>query len=108
MDLDGAVDEATLHRLNKRCDVIFIAVNDLADKSIEALGKIGFSGSNGEKCCIDTESSSGRKAYEEMWKENRRQLHELTSKAKIPLIELTTQSDIQKELPLALKILGKK
>ena len=108
MDLNQDVEESCLHRLNKRCDVVFISINDPADKSIEALGKICFSAKNGDKCCIDTESFSGRKAYENLWNENRAQLHELTSKAKIPLIELTTLSDIQKELPLALKKMGRK
>jgi uncharacterized protein (DUF58 family) len=106
MDLE--VDEGAVHTLNKRCDVIFISINDPADKSLEALGKINFSGTDGEKFCIDTESAAGRKAYEEMWKENRRELYALTSKCKIPLIELTTQSDIQKELFLAWKKTGKK
>ena len=83
--------------------MIFISVNDRADKSIEALVKINFLGRDGEKLSIDTGSLEGRKAYQEMWKENRTQLYALTSKYKIPLIELTTESDIQKDLPFALK-----
>ena len=103
MDLDGTIEQGPLHTLNKRCDVIFISVNDRADKSIEALVKINFLGRDGEKLSIDTGSLEGRKAYQEMWKENRTQLYALTSKYKIPLIELTTESDIQKDLPFALK-----
>ena len=38
---------------------------------------------------------AGREAYARLWKENRERLYALTSKFKIPLIELTTESDIQ-------------
>lgn len=106
MDVDEHLEEEVgLHRLNKKCDIIFIAINDPADKSIDPVGTIGFCGRDVEKCSIDTDNLAGREAYRALWQENRRQLYALTSKCRIPLIELTTESDIRKELALRI---GKK
>lgn len=100
--------EAGLSRLNKRCDVVFIAINDQADKSIYPVGTMGFRTSDAEKIYVNTESIAGREAYVAQWKENRQQLYEMTSKSKIPLIELTTESDIHRDLVLGLKSIARR
>lgn len=101
-------EEAGLSRLNKRCDVIFIAINDPADKSIYPVGTIGFCGNGSDKFYVNTESIAGREAYAGQWKENRQQLHEITFRSKIPVIELTTESDIPRDLVLGLKSIAKR
>lgn len=109
MNLDKNLQhEAGLSRLNKRCDVVFIAINDQADKSIYPIGTIGFCANQSEKIYVNTESVQGRKAYANLWKENRQRLYEITSKFKIPLIELTTESDIRRDLTLGLKTIAKR
>lgn len=100
--------EANISRLSKRCDVIFIAVNDQADKSLWPSGVLGFCANDKEKIYVNTESVSGREAYGAQWKENRRRLHEMTSRLKIPTIELTTESDIPRDLNLGLKTIAKR
>lgn len=109
MDLDKGVQfEANLSALNKRCDVVFVAVNDPADISIYPIGTVGFCGDAVEKIYVNTDSVSGREAYTALWKENRKRLNEMTSKFKIPLIELTTESDIHRDLVLGLKTIAKR
>ncbi len=100
--------EASMSRLNKRCDVIFIAINDQADKAMYPMGTIGFCANDKEKIYVNTESMSGREAYANQWKENRKQLYSTTSRLKIPLIELTTESDIQRDLTLGLKNIARR
>lgn len=107
LDLKNDV-QVHLNRLNKRCDVIFIAINDPADKSIYPVGALGFSAQSREKIYVNTDSIAGREAYEAQWMENRKRLYELTSRLKIPLIELATESDIPRDLPIALKTIGKR
>lgn len=108
MDISGNFQqEAGLSRLNKRCDVVFIAINDRADKSIYPVGPLGFCGNDKEKIFVNTESLAGREAYVEQWNENRQRLYEITSRFKIPMIELTTESDVHRDLILGMKNIAK-
>jgi uncharacterized protein (DUF58 family) len=98
-------EQEVIRRLRKSCEVVFIAVNDVADTSIFPLGLLGFSTST-DKVVVDTSNHEGRKAYTAQWNQNRQYLNEVTTKLKIPLIELTTESDIHQAL--ALKCIAKR
>jgi uncharacterized protein (DUF58 family) len=109
MDIDqNHPFEAELRRLNKKGDLIFIAVNDQADMSILPVGTVRFCSNETEKINVNTGSLAGKAAYEAQWRENRKQLYETTSRCKIPLIELTTESDVRRDLVLGLKMLAKR
>lgn len=95
--------EPLASRLNKRCDVIFITINDLADKSIYPVGPIGCAAKGIERIYFDTSNESGRNVYAAQWRENRSCLYALTSRLKIPIIELTTESDVNQDLAVGLK-----
>lgn len=95
--------EASISRLSKRCDLVFIAINDQADKSLYPVGMIGCCADGQKKINVNTENVAGREAYAAQWKENRRRLYEITSRLKIPVIELTTESDVRRELIVGLK-----
>lgn len=99
----GDVHEASISRLSQRCDVLFISVNDPADKNLCPAGLIKFCISAKEKAYINTEDTAGREAYARQWKENRKRLYEISSRCKIPTIELTTESDVYRELIPGLK-----
>lgn len=98
--------ESGLSHLNKGCDVVFISINDAADQALVPAGVIGFCGQDAEKVYINTDSLKGRETYTAQWKENRKMLKTLTECFKIPLIELTTESDIHRDLLLGLKSIG--
>lgn len=109
MDLNKNLQqEVSLSKLNQRCDVIFIAINDPADRWIPPMGTIGFCTNQAEKIYVNTDSMHGRKAYANLWEENRERLYYMTAKFKIPLIELTTESDIRRDLTLGLKAIAKR
>jgi uncharacterized protein (DUF58 family) len=105
---DHFQQKARINQLCKRCDVVFIAINDPADKSVASLGTIRLSGREKEKLIVNTDSSKGRDAFASQWKDNRKKLYEATSKLKIPLIELTTESNIPRDLFLGLKMVAKR
>lgn len=100
--------DSGIYRLNQRCDVVFVAVNDPADQALCPVGRVTFSSKAQEKFDVDTDSKAGREAYAEQWKENRQRLMEMSSKAKIPVIELSTESEVSRDLVLGLKYLSKK
>jgi uncharacterized protein (DUF58 family) len=109
MDLSpDFLKESGLSCLNKSCDVVFISINDAADQALVPVGVIGFCGQNAEKVYIDTDSFKGREAYAAQWEENRTMLNTLTQRFKIPLIALSTESDIRRDLPLGLKNIAKR
>lgn len=109
MEIDDHFQQkAQINQLCKRCDVAFIAINDPADKSIAPLGTIRLSGREKEKLIVNTDSSVGRDAFASQWNDNRKRLYEVASKSKIPLIELTTESNIQRDLFLGLKMIAKR
>jgi len=90
--------QVSLNRLVKRCDVAFISINDQADKSLYPVGILDFCGNDHTQIRIDTGNRSGKIAYEKLWSENRNKLYEMKFAMKIPLIELTTESDIRQDL----------
>lgn len=107
MDLD-IQNESGLSRLSKRCDVVFISINDPADQSLVPAGVIGFCGQNEEKIFVNTDSINGLEIYNAQWEENRTALNNLTSRFKVPLIALSTESDIPRDLHFGLKNIAKR
>ena len=107
LEIDETFQES-LSRLRKKCEVVFISVNDPADKTIAPIGTVGFCVNESEKTYINTESAFGRKAYEAQWLAHERYMHQLTTQFKIPLLEFSTQSDVQKELVTALSQLARR
>lgn len=91
----------SLPRINQACDFVFISINDPADQVLVPAGVIGFCGQ--EKVFINTDSVKGRKSYTDQWEENRRELNAFTDRYKIPLISLSTESDIHRDLLLSLR-----
>ncbi len=95
--MDLSEEYLGLSHLNKSCEVIFISINDKADQALTAAGVIGFSSQDKEKVYVNTNSIKGLKTYAAKWEENRKMLNALTKRFKIPLIELSTESDIHRE-----------
>lgn len=109
MDLSPVLSvETSLNRLNKRCDVVFISINDASDQILVPAGVIGFCGQNKEKVYINTDSIKGRETYAAQWEANRKTLDALASRFKIPLITLSTESDIHRDLLLGLNNIAKR
>jgi uncharacterized protein (DUF58 family) len=100
-------DFVQLNRIRQRCDVVFISVNDQADKNLFPMGALECV-SKGEKLLVNTASGSGREAFSAQWKNNREHLSEIATKLRIPVIELTTESDIHKDLVMGLKSISKR
>jgi uncharacterized protein (DUF58 family) len=101
--LDGSLDdpefEASLSILKKKCDLVFLSINDPADGAIYPLGELFFSGDKEEEPFLaDTDNAAGQKAYQALWSHNRAKLKQVTAKYRIPLISLTTESKLPEEL----------
>lgn len=109
MEIDEHFQQkALINQLCERCDVVFITINDPADVSIVPVGTIRLNKRGEERWVVNTDSVLGRDAFASQWNESRKKLYEVTSKSKIPLIELTTESNISRDLFLGLKKIAKR
>jgi uncharacterized protein (DUF58 family) len=100
--------ERLLNKLNKRCDVVAIAINDAAEKTIPPLEMVCFQGYNSERVIANTDSVEGRRAYREQWDENRQKLSSMLLRQKIPLLAISTEADIPKDLIFGINTLAKR
>lgn len=98
--------EPSLSRLNKSCDVVLISINDPADRALVPAGVIGFCGE--DKVYINTDDRKGCETYAAQWEANRKTLNALVERWKIPLIGLSTESDMHRDLLLGLKNIAKR
>jgi hypothetical protein len=72
------------------------------------MGSIGFRGSELEKIYINTESLLGRRSYAALWEERQKLLQEIAISFKIPIVELSTESFLQKDLVFGLKNINRR
>lgn len=100
--------EGLLLKLNSLCDLIFISINDPADRTLIPIGSIICRDYHDRKYILNTDYTRGREDYEKQWCDHRKKLHALSHRCKIPLIELTTESDVQRELIQGLKLVSKR
>ncbi|MBA2368903.1 MAG: DUF58 domain-containing protein [Candidatus Protochlamydia sp.] len=109
LDIDPHFQQGIgISRLNKRCEMVFIAINDQADRVMPPLGVLGFSADGMKKILANTDSIAGREAYAAQWLENRKVLYEAAARLKIPLLEMSTASNVHLELMTGLKHLARR
>jgi uncharacterized protein (DUF58 family) len=89
-------DQKAFSKLTKRCEVVFIVLHDPADCALFPFGQLNFSNQGKDRISINTNDCSAK--YEADWKKSRNELREIALNLKIPVIELTTESDVYQEL----------
>ncbi len=84
--------------LRLRHEVVLLPVDDPADWEIPAMGRVVFSGSDGDRMEVDTDNAEGRRLYRQVWERSRHQLRELTTRLDIDLIPVRTNGEIHETL----------
>ena len=108
MNIPNALNQSQLNKVTRKCDFICVAINDPSDQTMYPMGLLGFQSQQSPTIYVNTSNRCGREAYALQWKSNREQLHQITSRLKIPIIELTTESDLRQDLIPALKQIAKR
>ncbi len=98
--------EHSLTNLKKRCDVILIAVDDIADKIIPPVGTLLFSNDD-EKLYVNTDSIDGRSNYTKLWQQTRKNIQNIASNINTSIIEISTDEDPYYSLVLNLRNIGR-
>lgn len=110
LSLDADLQHSShLTSLCRRSDVVFISINDRADRLLPQIGEIeAHAYAGGGKLTVDLSDPELRSSYEAVWRENRRILTELARRLKISLVELTTESEIPRDLKIGLEKLSRR
>lgn len=99
--------ELYLRTLHKRCEVVFIPIDDPADQMLPSLGPLVCVGPH-EKAFINTTNSKGRNAYAAEWQQTRQELLLLLKKLNIRMIPIATDADASTDLLFGLKKISKR
>ncbi|CAK0763233.1 DUF58 domain-containing protein [Gammaproteobacteria bacterium] len=86
--------ELTLASLAQRHSLVLIPVDDPADRSLPAMGRVTFSGTDGELLEVDTDHAAAAKAYHQAWEIRRNLLKALVNRMRIGLMPVQTDEDI--------------
>lgn len=90
--------ETAMGQLAQRHSVVLIPVDDAADYSLPAMGRIRFRNSAGKQIEIDTDSDAGRNSYRKSWQERRTNLQAMANRLGVALIAITTADDVHTTL----------
>jgi uncharacterized protein (DUF58 family) len=96
--------ELPLGRLGQRHEVVLLPIDDTADHSLPAMGRVQFRSLDGEAVTIDTDSRRGRDAYRERWLERRDVLGHTARRLGMPVIPLPTNEDVHQALVRGLRL----
>lgn len=96
--------ELPLGRLSQRHEVVLLPIDDPADHSLPAMGRVQFRSLDGEAVTVDTDSRSGREAYRERWLLRRDALGHAARRLGIPVIPLPTSEDVHQALVRGLRL----
>lgn len=90
--------EKPLGALRQRHTVVLLPVDDPADQDIPSMGRVVFSGPDGNLVEIDTDNDAGRRLYRMDWDKNRHELQSMANSLGITLIPLHTQQDVHRAI----------
>jgi uncharacterized protein (DUF58 family) len=90
--------ESRLGLLSQKCDVTLIKVSDPADFEIPKVQEVSFWDEFGKKINLDTGIESGVEKYRKIWKKNDTALVNAAVAARVKLIRISTDRDIENDL----------
>ncbi|QYZ65420.1 MAG: hypothetical protein OI74_12815 [Gammaproteobacteria bacterium (ex Lamellibrachia satsuma)] len=94
--------EQTLGRLCQHHTLVLIPVDDPAESEIPEMGRVTFTGPDGELIEIDTRDQQARDRYREIWQQRRSTLEALCNRLGVPLMPVSTDEEIHITLTRAL------
>jgi uncharacterized protein (DUF58 family) len=98
--------EKRIANLRRTCDVVLIAVNDLADREIPAMETVVFEDDAGGRLALDTNSRAARDAYAQQWHENRKRLEDMAVRRGVGIVDLHTDKDVYADLQFGVRRLN--
>jgi len=104
LNRDVAALELPLGRLGQRHEVVLLPIDDPADHTLPAMGRVQFRNADGEALTVDTDSRSGRDAYRDRWVLRRDALGHMARRLGIPVIPLPTNEDVHRALVRGLRL----
>jgi uncharacterized protein (DUF58 family) len=86
--------ESTFGSICQRHNLVVIPVDDPVDRELPDIGKVTFTGPDGELIEIDTDDVKGHQAYRDAWDQRRKELSDLCQRLHIHMLPIDTDEDI--------------
>lgn len=92
--IEKAMLAQLLRPLHQRHEIVLITIDDVADYTLPAIGKIYFTAADGTNALIDTDNPIGCLAYRQSWEQQRAELQTLTRQLQMDFFSLRTDEDV--------------
>ncbi|MCU0765916.1 MAG: DUF58 domain-containing protein [Gammaproteobacteria bacterium] len=102
-NLDAAAVERPLGQLMQRHSVVLLPIDDPAEHSLPAVGRVLFRGPDGALREVDTDDEAGRAAYAGAWRQRRTALQAMCVRLGILFAPIATDVDVHDALVRGLK-----
>ncbi len=90
--------ESIMGRLCQRHTLVLLPMDDPADRELPPLGRVTFSSADGRLLEIDSDNEAGRRAYRELWEQQRTALLAIAKRLAVPCIPIATDDDLHSTL----------
>ncbi len=98
LNREAASLETILGNLIQRHTLVLIPIDDPAEWEIPDMGRVTFSGTDGELVEVDTADKSARQAYAQAWQDRRNALLSIVHRLGLFFLPILTNDDIHKTL----------
>ncbi len=95
--------ERPLGQLIQRHTVVLVPIDDPAERTLPAIGRVLFRGPTGELREVDTDDPAGREAYAEAWQARRGALQAMCIRLGVILAAVRTDQDVHDALAKGLR-----
>lgn len=101
--IEPAELQKTLTLVHQRHAVVLIAIDDLADYQLPAIGRLCFVNAAGEQVQVNLNNASGRRNYRLQWEQRRQELIQVIRQLNINFFTVATDQDVYQSVLTGLR-----
>ena len=102
-NLDPLALERPLGQLTQRHTVVLVPIDDPAERTLPAIGRVLFRGPGGDLREVDTDDPAGREAYAKAWQARRAGLQAMCIRLGVIVAPVRTDGDVHQALARGLR-----
>ena len=103
LNIDPMAIERALGQLTQRHTVVLVPIDDPAERTLPAIGRVLFRGPGGDLREVDTDDPAGRDAYARAWQARRGALQAMCIRLGVTLAAVRTDHDVHDALAKGLR-----
>jgi uncharacterized protein (DUF58 family) len=103
LNIEPMAFERALGQLTQRHTVVLVPIDDPAERTLPAIGRVLFRGPGGDLREVDTDDPAGRDAYARAWQARRGALQAMCIRLGVTLAAVRTDHDVHDALAKGLR-----